>query len=535
MSDTAGSVHNSPVSSSGTAAPSFGGGVESINDGPAGYTVSSPLMSTADIGMPTGISTAPLGNDLAGMNQLPTVYLPPIHYTYDRKTGQLVQVTEGNQGVNPGVAIPRTTVLNSNNVATSSPVPHSKSAPVTPTGNASPGSFISQGIPGQVSQQSRFVGVDVPASSGISGSSLQGSQFPVPPPSAPMVMPQGMLPTAPISTTGVSTPGVTTVGHTMTSGIYTNPVYPQVNYVAPPGGYPPMPQWQMPVGFVQPGVYGNPVGVQYREAPLPVNPTGATQAFANTFQRAYNGTARVLRGFDDMSSGDMMHGVQRMLNPAGAEFVKAAVFRLRRLEDVPIASGAMSRVAYSLVAYFDPATENYGVYHSHPRYPHQGTAGHLVNCDLDGEVVKIPWQGEPYVFVKIVEHVNQMETVVGRLKLHVESLVRDHPLRVNIISDRNNICGTVIFEFSVGHMSFEEMRDAQDKALRSATERRSMEYQYRSRNYPDYDASLRQRDQYARDSRASEYQRANPPYRGRSYTPATGEVSYYPMCNVFNV
>ncbi|GFE53710.1 hypothetical protein BaOVIS_011140 [Babesia ovis] len=590
MSDHTVSAPSSPAATAGSVPPSFGDGTAAVADAQVSYTVTSPIAASVNPGMMAGITTggvpSPVRADIAGMSQLPTVYLPPIHYTYDRDTGKLVQVTQGGAPNNMNMAIPRTTVLNANAVSTSSPIPPPimvKSAPATPTNVATPTTSTVQQNPVHISQLTRNVTTTEQriapefSQSPVMGTqytfpSAMGAQYTFPPagmpptgspnaglsptgmastglPNAgmsPTGMPRaGMTPTGmastgmqttTVSTAGMFTPGIPTTSMSTTTqpmtagpGIYAQPMFTYANGAQVPM-YPPGAQWHPPAEFSHQMTFDS------AAAPRPLqqmDPPATSQVFANSMTRTYNAAARVFRSFDDMSAGDMVRGVQRVMHSTATDFVKAAVFRLRRLEDVPIPAGSPNRVSYSLVAYFDTATENYGVYHSHPRCAHQGSGAHLANCDLDGEVVKIPWQGEPYVFVKVVEHVNQMETVVGRLKLHVESLVRDHPLRVNIISDRNNICGSVIFEFGVGHMSYEEMRDAQDKALRAASERRTMDYQYRSNNVPDYDTSLRQHRQYQRDRAAAEYQRENPPYRGRSYTPATGEVRIPAALNHF--
>ncbi|ORM39706.1 uncharacterized protein BXIN_0105 [Babesia sp. Xinjiang] len=534
MSDPEASNSNSPAAATGTVAPPLTDGTESVNEERCSYTVTSPVSAnvhqeTMEESATAAVNT-PIRTDISGVSQLPTVYLPPIHYTYDRDTGKLIQMTQGN-GKNIGsVPIPRTTVLNNNAVSTSATVPNVvKSAPLNTTHLVSPAPPANQPYTAHTSQISRNIGAPnvqriVPESA---QTQVLGAQYPP--------VSTSVTPPPPTVSMGMSNPV-----QQMMPGGYGSSYVTYNNVGQPMGVYAAPPQWQSAPGFGGQTTFDTAAMPYPNVAPQQVDPYTAsptegasTQTFANSLLRTYNGAARVCRSFDDMSAGAMVNGVQRMLHPVASDFVKAAVFRFRRLEDVPVLAPTPNRVSYSLVAYFDPATENYGVYHSSLHHAHPGYGPQIAQCDLDGDVVKIPWQGEPYVFVKIVEHINQMETVVGRLKLHMESMVRNHPLRVNIISDKNCLSGNVIFEFNVGHMSYEELRDAQDNALKAATERRKMDYQYRSNTVPDYDTYVKQHRQYQRDRAAAEYQRPQPVNRQRARPQTLGEVQIPAALNHF--
>ncbi|GIX66167.1 zinc finger containing protein [Babesia caballi] len=544
------------------------------------YTVTSPISSEMQQTIMTAPVTGPMGSamraDISGVSQLPAIYLPPIHYTYDPCSGKFIQMAKSPAAATatsmptvsrvpsappvppvtsvhsvpsvppvpsvasvhsvpsvpsipsvtaiPAAPVPPTNTLNKNVASTTAPLaspPAKNNAEESEPASKTTSSVNREGMSytAQISQISRKVSAAMDARYAAQAAQAAqatqqthyGLQPPTAQPPAYMVkplLPSGYIYSAPLLPYGRGS-------HVSANACTTSPLPGQ------PGTF----GAQHPFEYNSAGLGGTAHHVfdAHDASPSPAH-LGTAQAFATSFLRTYDKAASVLRSFDDLSVNAVAESAQRMLHPKAANFVKAAVFTLRRLEGVPLATPSPSKVAYSFVVYFDPATENYNTYRSPPRWAVPSEHPNLVHCDLQGDVVKIPWQGEPYVYAKVVEHVNQMESVVGRLKLHIESLVRQHPLRVNIISESNCPSGNVILEFDVGHMSHHEMRDAQDEALRVAASRRQMDYQHQADRMQSYEECLQQHKQFKRDRAAGEYQAAPAPHRKRGQPQALGEV-----------
>ncbi|CDR95831.1 hypothetical protein, conserved [Babesia bigemina] len=490
------------------------------------HSVTTPCTVTSSV-------ATPLRTHIAGVSELPAVYLPPIHYSYDRETGTWIKLPQDGNALPSSFSVPSSSVVNTVAASTirsvpSTPIEESFIEPrstvrVVPATSPSVQSFTTH-----ISQISRNLNTD------NESQATTQCQAPQHPPrfysSPPMQVGTG--------TSYVVNPVVnreyTCVSPLMPYGVATQatPVHVCSPPVAQPA--PAVVRNQFTFDGPAPSFPGSPApAYEPYSAHTTPRPASAAQAFATSMGRTYNAAAGVFRSFDDMAANPAVTGMQRMLHPVATDFVKAAVFKLQRLENVPASTNSVNKVAYSLVAYFDPTTENYGAYRSRPRWGIPNDRPNSANCDLRGDVIKIPWQGEIYVFLKVLEHVNQIETVVGRMKLHIESLVRQHPLRVNIISDDNHLAGSAILEFSVGHMSHDELRDAQDEALRVATSRRQMDYQYRANRMPEYEASLQQHRQTQRDRAAAEYRNSPAGYRERARPMALGEVQVPAALNHF--
>ncbi|KAK1442094.1 hypothetical protein BgAZ_401240 [Babesia gibsoni] len=494
------------------------------------YTVSSPMstashtLTTTQLG--TNYTLCPSRVTGTAISQLPTLYLPPIHYTYDRATGKLVQIGQGGKGPMLSPTMPTTTNLGNN--VTYAPGAFSQNAETKTTvqpqyvTSASPQLTQTLGQPctQYISQMPRTVDATTDGNGAMPQVPLydmpyQTKTYVRSVPSTGRVVP-GMTSyrTQYVSNGAYAVPqGMVLDGaqhvRTQNMGLVTQPTFDGTTsmYVHPPQGV------------------AHPEGA--RHVPAGVN------AFATSMQNTYDKAASVFRSFDNMSVGSVAESIKNVLHPGSAEFSKAAIFRLQRLENVPINNNLGTKVAYNLVAYFDPESEQYGVYKSPKRWALPGDRENLACCDLQGDIIKIPWNGEQYVYLKVVENINQLETVVGRLKLHLESLVRQHPLRVNIISDANVLCGSVILEFNLGHMTQQEVRDKQDETLRSAEMRRTMEHQFRSNRMPDYDTYLKQHKFMQRNEMAAEYAPAKQLPKQRPAPPSIGDVQIPAALNHF--
>ncbi|KAK1934886.1 hypothetical protein X943_002732 [Babesia divergens] len=495
------------------------------------YTVASPIspgvrtVATSNVG--TTVIESPLRADMSSVSQLPTVYLPPLHYTYDRATGKLIQITQGDRTPTTSMPIPPTTSLNTTTVSTTNTVPispvKSTVSHVTCTTSAAPNITprLGQSYTPHISQMTRPV-------SRLHDPNANMRQVPqfdfhhVPHANVrPIQMMQQPVP-----------------------GTYTTQFHHPTSYENVPAFSAPAPQvMRGHIGEMGGQLTFDTNSVGYMAEPQRMVRTqdmmqsaphiGGVQGFASTLQKGYDSAAHVFRSFDNISMNNVTEGIKNVLHPCSSEYMKAAVFKLQRLENVPLNTHATNMVAYSLVVYFDTATDNYDVYRSPQRWAIPTEHAHLVHCDLRGDIVKIPWRGEPYVFLKVVEHCNQAETVVGRLKLHIDSLVRQHPLRVSIISDNNAPCGHAILEFDVGHMSQQEMRDAQEETLRSAERRQKMDYQFRANRMPDYESYMQQQKALQRDRRTAEYAPPQTHYRQRSHPSTLGEVQIPAALNHF--
>lgn len=487
------------------------------------YTVSSPVSpcsgttATANIGTTYLTSTAGVGTPT--MSELPTVYLPPIHYTYDRATGKLVEISRGEKGPVMNMPIPSTSNLTSNAVYTT--------VPETVTGiKERVTSFQTTSQPANVTPRlghAYHTNVSHIPKTGYQGNVTSVNVHTLPTQYDYQYPAQTFGNTVYVKPD--ANPVVSAYGKQyMPLGVVEPSTDPRINQQPPTAAHIPvfgdqqyhLQQKQMTFA-PQPQQSAHTAGVNYASSPGMSN-------FASSMKKGYDSTANAFRSFDNASFGTVTENIKKVFHPDAYPLLRAVVFRLQRLEYVPLTTQAAHRASYSLVGYFDADTENYDVYHSAEHWAFPSDRPNQVNCDLGGDVVRIPWQGEKYVFLKVVEHINQLQTVVGRLKLHIDSLVRQHPLRINIISDANTICGHVILEFDTGSISQEEMRTKNEEALHAAELRRSMDYQRQRNRMPDYDTYMKQHKTMQRDNMAAEYAPAKPSHRQRAHPPTIGDV-----------
>ncbi|UKJ87761.2 hypothetical protein MACJ_000201 [Theileria orientalis] len=219
------------------------------------------------------------------------------------------------------------------------------------------------------------------------------------------------------------------------------------------------------------------------------SPNGLAQAFStfeNVASKFFSGTDAFVSDFKDAAF--------KILNPNSSDYLKAAVFKLQRLENVPVNPNSVSKLSFNVVAYFDPKTENYDVHKSEKQWALPTEKIGLVDCDLKGETLKVPWRGEEFIFLKILENVGPNRFVLGRLQLKLDTLVTGHPLKVTVIGDDGQQKGNAILEFAVGAVSMEEFNQMKTRKFMNASYRRNNEENSKNNTMPGYDAMLEQKN-----------------------------------------
>ncbi|XP_954486.1 uncharacterized protein TA19575 [Theileria annulata] len=184
-------------------------------------------------------------------------------------------------------------------------------------------------------------------------------------------------------------------------------------------------------------------------------PDTSPGGFSKAFSRFENVATKFFSNTDSLVS-DLRDAAFKIFNPNSPDYMRAAVFKLQRLENVPVNPNSVSKLTFSVVAYFDVDTENYNIHKSEQQWALPTETQGIVDCDLKGETIKIPWKGEEFVFLKILEHVRNNRFVLGRLQLKLDTLVTGHPLKVTIIGDDGKNKGSAILEFAVGAVSLDE-------------------------------------------------------------------------------
>ncbi|EAN33483.1 hypothetical protein TpMuguga_01g00239 [Theileria parva strain Muguga] len=177
--------------------------------------------------------------------------------------------------------------------------------------------------------------------------------------------------------------------------------------------------------------------------------------FSKAFSKFEDVATKLFTNSDSLVS-DIKNAAFKIFNANSPDYMRAVVFKLDRLENVPVNPNSVSKLTFSVVAYFDVDTENYNIHKSEQQWALPTETQGLVNCDLKGESIKIPWKGEEFVFLKILEHVGYNRFVLGRLQLKLDTLVTGHPLKVTIIGDDGKNKGSAILEFGIGAVSLEE-------------------------------------------------------------------------------
>lgn len=217
---------------------------------------------------------------------------------------------------------------------------------------------------------------------------------------------------------------------------------------------------------------------------------------SKAFSNFENAAAKVFAVPDSFNASGLKDTAFSMLHPNSSNFSRAATFKLQRLENVPVNPLNTSKVAFGVVAYFDVRTENYNVHKSNLHWGVPSKISGLVNCNFLGENIKIPWNGEEFVFLKIVEQIGQATSVLGRLQLKLASLVSGHPLRVPIIGDDGHNKGNAILEFSMGTVSAAEQRKFNEEAHRVSSYMQEWEERSKCNRMPDYATALKEKQQF---------------------------------------
>ncbi|AFZ80362.1 hypothetical protein BEWA_032150 [Theileria equi strain WA] len=452
-------------------------------------------------------------SDFQQTREIPTVYLPPIQYRYDPATGKLIQVGDNQAGV-----------------ATAPPP-------------SIPGQYVS-GLAAQYGQtvQPQFVPSNAQnVETKYSTTQMPQVQY------RPASVQYGAAPQTRYVATTVQTEQpqpIPNLGQTDFSHISQIPtVYETFNA----GGYNGAPQANVPFSqlsarHTQPvaGAFGqqafggfsdtteasrfagsptngyrNDPGARFvPEAQQNERARSATSGFGNAphgatgsarvvnsvaskaFSNFEDTAARIFSAPDSFSASNIRDAAFGMLHPNSSNFARAATFKLQRLENVPVNPLNTSKVAFGVVAYFDVNTENYNVYKSNLHWGLPSKISGLVNCNFMSEIVKIPWRGEEFVYLKILEQVGQSTCVLGRLQLKLATLVSGHPLRIPIIGDDGNNKGNAILEFSVGSISVSENRRFNEEANRVAAFVQEREERSKCNRMPDYATALQERQQF---------------------------------------
>ncbi|KAK2197216.1 hypothetical protein BdWA1_000215 [Babesia duncani] len=385
------------------------------------------------------VGSTPTNNMGSFMSHIPTVYLPPLHYMYDSSTGKLVQLS-------------------------GDPKPQAQSTPLGSIPGHSTPLQSSQSIPAPLLQ-----------SSNVGQARMQ------------QMAPQPLQPT---------TPGY----YAMPTFANTGPLYQYHQGRLEQHEVQHQPQQQMQQQYHHelpqyPDPYQEALKRHNQEQIL----KGGAQTFAQACNSAVNVAQQVSRMGDLLDPSIAMNHFQALLHPASLKYQQAAVFKFERLESVPIKSHTGLKIGYRMVIYLDPASEHFSNFTTGYAFAIPTLNSSTVDCDMMGQTVKVPFNGQEFVYIKLIENFGQMQSIVGRLKLHIGSLVPGHPLRVAIIGDDGMKKGNAIFEFSMGHVSLEQLRQSMQANPR-ALESMRLEQQARTNRMPDYDEALARSQRYQREN-----------------------------------
>ncbi|CAA9990760.1 conserved Plasmodium protein, unknown function [Plasmodium knowlesi strain H] len=126
-----------------------------------------------------------------------------------------------------------------------------------------------------------------------------------------------------------------------------------------------------------------------------------------------------------------------------------AILCLQRLEEIPTPFLNFKDIKYSVSVYFNSYDDILEKYQSQFYSCKLNESNTYADCDLKNEIIKLPFNNEEFIYLKVIETSMYKTEVTGRLQLKVKSLSQEYPLRIPIIGDDGNSKGFLIMNFFI--------------------------------------------------------------------------------------
>ncbi|ANQ09666.1 Uncharacterized protein PCOAH_00038740 [Plasmodium coatneyi] len=126
-----------------------------------------------------------------------------------------------------------------------------------------------------------------------------------------------------------------------------------------------------------------------------------------------------------------------------------AILCLQRLEEIPTPFLNLKDIKYSVSVYFNSYDDILEKYQSQFYSCKLNESNTYADCDLKNEIIKLPFNNEEFIYLKVIETSVYKTEVTGRLQLKVKSLSQEYPLRIPIIGDDGNSKGFLIMNFFI--------------------------------------------------------------------------------------
>ncbi|KJP88221.1 hypothetical protein AK88_02168 [Plasmodium fragile] len=136
-----------------------------------------------------------------------------------------------------------------------------------------------------------------------------------------------------------------------------------------------------------------------------------------------------------------------------------AILCLQKLEEIPTPFLNLRDIKYSVSVYFNTYDDILEKYQSQFYSCKLNESNTYADCDLKNEIIKLPFNNEEFIYLKVIETSVYKTEVTGRLQLKVKSLSQEYPLRIPIIGDDGNSKGFLIMNFFITSSYYDVKND----------------------------------------------------------------------------
>ncbi|KMZ77901.1 hypothetical protein PVIIG_00588 [Plasmodium vivax India VII] len=136
-----------------------------------------------------------------------------------------------------------------------------------------------------------------------------------------------------------------------------------------------------------------------------------------------------------------------------------AILCLQKLEEIPTPFLNLKDIKYSVSVYFNSYDDILQKYQSQFYNCKLNESNTYADCDLKNEIIKLPFNNEEFIYLKVIETSVYKTEVTGRLQLKVKSLSQEYPLRIPIIGDDGNSKGFLIMNFFITSSYYDVKND----------------------------------------------------------------------------
>lgn len=129
---------------------------------------------------------------------------------------------------------------------------------------------------------------------------------------------------------------------------------------------------------------------------------------------------------------------------------------LDKLDEMVYPCGNINKVKYTVNVYFNAYDDIINKYQSKCYKCYSNSTQTHMFCDLAHEIIVLPYNNEPYVYLKVSEVSEYKTETIGRLQLKVKELPQELPLRIAIKGDDGIHKGFVLMYFFLTNYTIDE-------------------------------------------------------------------------------